>query len=158
MNEQLQNEFRALVRDLLGLPNGAVRPADITQPTEGDQFIIVQFSETDSVGTISNSYSSDIQTAHQYSEITLNLDFFGKNAGLQAQLLPAALRLSTATSRLDGLGLGFIGCDKARNLSTLELDRIARYQSKYYFSTVVSHSAPLLTINSVEITLNEDLL
>lgn len=154
MNEQLQSQFRLLVLDLLKLPDGAVRPAGITQPTEGGQFIIAEFSESDPIGTPSASHENDVQTAHQYNEITVTLDFFGKDAGQYAQQLPTALRLSMATERLDAMGLGFLSADRARNLTALELDRITRYQSKFYFSVVASISAPLLTINSVEIGLN----
>lgn len=156
MNEQLQSQFRLLVLDLLGMPDGSVRPAGVTQPTEGDNFIIVEFSESDPVGTGGTTHDGDVQTVHQYTEIAVTLDFFGANAGQYAQQLPAAMRLSVATQRLDVLGLGFLGSDKATNLTALEMDRITRYRAKFYFSLVGSISAPLSSIHSIQIGLSAD--
>ncbi|MEG2431475.1 MAG: hypothetical protein RSB25_07455 [Acinetobacter sp.] len=156
MNEDLQSKFRLLILDLLGLPDGYVRSADITQPTEGDRYIIVQFNIVNPVGQHGTTHENNIQTVYQNSEITVTLDFFGHDAFTLASTLPNAFRSSVGTYGLDEIGLGFLKANEARNLSALELDRITRYQANYLFSVVSNFSSPLSTLDTVSIGIQVD--
>ncbi|MCH7305623.1 hypothetical protein MMP74_14765 [Acinetobacter sp. NIPH 1869] len=151
MTEEQQKKFRLLVLDLLALPDGAVRPADITQPIEGRNYILVQLSKVVPVGQPMTRHENEIQHIYQNSELTLTLDFFGPDAFTFVNTLPFALKSSSGVYGLDDLGLGFLGTDPVQNLSALELDRITRYQVNYHFSMVSNFSTQLSTLDSVAI-------
>lgn len=151
MRLEQQKKFRLLILDLLNLPDGAVRQADITQPLEGESYIIVQLNNVVPVGRPATQHKDGIQHVYQNSELTLTLDFFGQEAFTLVNTLPIAFRSSTGVYGLDDLGLGFLGTDPVRNLSTLELDRVTRYQVNYHFSMVSNFTTQLSTLDSVAI-------
>jgi hypothetical protein len=150
-----QSGFRILLLDLLGMADGTVRPADTTQPSEGDEYAIVQFSETDAQGfggTAIDPDQLDAELRQQLHHLTVTVDFFGQRAGVLAQRLPLVLTHDVAIQQLDDLGLGLLDCSSARNLSALELDRIKRYQLRLMLSAVAQSTQSLNAMQSVDIS------
>lgn len=161
MDEATQSGFRLLLLDLLGMADGAVRPADTTQPTEGDEYAIVQFTSAESLGFGGSVFDEDDPDAgirEQLTQITVTVDFFGNRAGGLAKRLPLALTHEMATDRLEALGLSFNDASPARNLSALELDRIKRYQVQLELQHIEQHTSPQPTgrIESVTIGLTAE--
>lgn len=161
MDDATQSGFRLLLLDLLGMADGTVRPADTTQPTEGEEYAIVQFTSAESLGFGGSVFDEDDPDAgirEQLSQITVTVDFFGSRAGELATRLPLVLTHDMATDRLEALGLAFSDATPARNLSALELDRIKRYQVQVELQHVEQHTSPQSTgrIESVTIGLNAE--
>lgn len=148
MDDATQSAFRLLLLDLLAMADGSVRPADSTQPTEGDEYAIVQFSESDYQGfggSVVDADDIDAGIRAQLVQITVTVDFFGHRAGTLASLLPVVLTHDAAIQRLDDLGLSFVDASPARNLSALELDRIQRFQVRLELQAVQQHQSPTAT-------------
>lgn len=159
MDDITQSGFRLLLLDLLGMADGSVRPADTTQPTEGDEYAIVQFSGSTPEGmggTVFDPSDQDAEIREQLVEIMVTVDFFGPRAGVLAQRLPLVLTHDMATQRLEDLGLSFLATAEVRNLSSLELDRIKRYQVRLELQAVIQHTSPQPTGHIASVTIGFD--
>ena len=138
MNEITQNKLRLLILTLLGMPDGSVRPADDSQPTEGDEYAIVQVSDMETQG-----WGGGNKDSYQTGMATLTIDFMGDRAARNAHALPLAMQTNYATDMLIGLNVGFLGCSSARDLTSLEIERVSRYQIKMQLSYTARYEQPL---------------
>ena len=136
MDKNIQSSLRVLIKDLLGMPSGSVRPQD-NQPIEGNNFAIVRVSDTEYRGWAGGS-----ENAQQQAIDTVTIDFFGVRASNYAGQLKLAMQTPYAIEHMTKLGLGFIDCDTARDLTALELDRIDRYQIKMRISYSTKYEKP----------------
>lgn len=138
MNENTQIELRVLIQTLLGMPEYSVRPADDNQPTDGFDYAIVQVSDMESQG-----WGGGSKDAYQTGMATLTIDFMGDRAARNAHALPLAMQTNYATDTLIGLNVGFLGCSSARDLTSLEIERVSRYQIKMQLSYTAKYEQPL---------------
>lgn len=138
MNESTLIELRVLIQTLLGMPEHSVRPADSSQPTSGSEYAIVQVSDMESQG-----WGGGSKDAYQTGMATLTIDFMGDRAARNAHALPLAMQTNYATDTLIGLNVGFLGCSSARDLTSLEIERVSRYQIKMQLSYTAKYEQPL---------------
>lgn len=137
MNDEIQSKLRVLIRDLLDMPAGSVRPADINQTTEGDDYAIMQVSDMNNIG-----WTGESVDAYQTGIATITLDFMGKNAGAYARNLALAMKTFYATNELLKMNLGFMNCGNAINLSAAEIERITRFRVKLMLSYSFKYERP----------------
>ena len=138
MNENTQIELRVLIQTLLGMPEYSVRPADDSQPTDGLEYAIVQVSDMEAQG-----WGGGSKDAYQTGMATLTIDFMANRASRNAHALPLAMQTSHATDTLIGLNIGYLGCSSARDLTSLEIERVSRYQIKMQLSYTAKYEQPL---------------
>lgn len=138
MNETTQIELRVLIQTLLGMPDYSVRPADDSQPTDGFDYAIVQVSDMEAQG-----WGGGNKDSYQTGMATLTIDFMGDRAARNAHALPLAMQTNYATDTLIGLNVGFLGCSSARDLTSLEIERVSRYQIKMRLSYTAKYEQPL---------------
>lgn len=124
----IQAPFRLMLQALLGMPDNSVRPQD-NQPSEGDQFAIVQFVESEQLG-----WSGGNVGATQSGTIAVNMDFFGDNAALYARQIKIAMQQDYAINELLKLNMGFLSCNNPTDLTALELDQTPRFRVKIMLS------------------------
>lgn len=136
MNKNIQASVRVLIKDLLGMPSGSVRPQD-NQPVEGNNFAIMRVAESNPIGW-GGSNDGSVQSVID----TITIDFFGVRASHYASQLKIAMQSPYATEQMYKLGLGFIDCDAGRDLTALELDQIDRYQVKMRLSHSTKYERP----------------
>lgn len=139
MNDELQTDIRILIRTLLNMPAGSVRPGNQNQPNEGDEYVIVRLSEMSPTG-----WGGGGKDAYQSGIATFTLDFMGNNASFNARNLAIAMKSFYASSALESMNLGFIHCSAARDLSMIEMDMTPRYQVKLQFSYSFKYEFPQL--------------
>lgn len=137
MNEDLQADLRELVRDLLGMPAGSVRPDNENQPTEGDTYALFEVTEMNPVG-----WGGSDMDAEQLGIATITIDFMGNGSAVNARNLAIAMQSFYAANALMVLDMGFIKCTPARNLSMAELERKERYQVKLMLSYKFKYERP----------------
>lgn len=137
MNESTLIELRVLIQTLLGMPEHSVRPADSSQPTTGSEYAIVQVSDMETQG-----WGGGSKDAYQTGMATLTIDFMANRASRNAHALPLAMQTHYATDTLIGLNIGYLGCNSARDLTSLEIERVSRYQIKMQLSYVAKYEQP----------------
>lgn len=137
MTDDMQDDLRSLIRAVLDMPAGSVRPADQNQTTEGDRYAIVQVSEMNPMG-----WAGESVDAYQTGVADITIDFMGKDALSYANRLPIAMQSFFAVNLLLGLSMGYMGCSSARNLTKAELDRISRYRVVMQLSYSMSYQPP----------------
>lgn len=137
---ELQNEFRGFIRTLLKMKSGTVRPTDFNQPSEGDSFVMIQLSEAKPVGMYSYYIDDDGKRRdYQYIEITFTFDFFGINSGFNASRLHLMMQTPFAEDEMQRIGMGYMSCSSAINLTALELEKIERYQVKLSANYIIEN-------------------
>lgn len=158
-----QRGFRALVRDLLSLPENTVRPANNGTPA-GDPnlpLVTVLLVQEETNGNGNTLFSDgvgtlvDIATEGQYP-ITLSLQFFRENAINNAGRLRKLIVHPLVHERLMALGLGFVSSTNVRNLTAL-LNRTLheeRAQLDMTFNLLRREVLSVESFASVQITLN----
>lgn len=137
MDNNTQIEVRVLIQTLLGMPEHSVRPADTSQPIVGSDYAIVQVSDMETQG-----WGGSSKDAYQTGIATLTIDFMGDRAARNARALPLAMQTNYAVDTLIALNVGYLGCDMARDLTSLEIERISRYQIKMQLSYVAKYEQP----------------
>lgn len=138
MNETTQIELRVLIQTLLGMPEYSVRPADDNQPTDGFDYAIVQVSDMEAQG-----WGGGNKDSYQTGMATLTIDFMGDKAARNAHALPLAMQTNYAVEAMVKLNLGYLGCSSARDLTSLEIERVSRYQIKMQLSYTAKYEQPL---------------
>ena len=138
MNENTQIELRVLIQTLLGMPEYSVRPADDSQPTDGFEYAIVQVSDMETKG-----WGGGNKDSYQTGMATLTIDFMGDRSARNAHALPLAMQTNYATDTLITLNVGYLGCSSARDLTSLEIERVSRYQIKMRLSYTAKYEKPL---------------
>ncbi len=128
MDEDKQDVIRMLIKELLAMPYGAVRPSG-NQPTEGNSYIIVKAPDYEIKG-----HSGSGSDAVQVGVYTFTINCMGDSAARNCRQLNIAFRSDRAGEVLEGLGLGFISCSAGQNLTALEMDQISRWQTKLSLS------------------------
>lgn len=131
-----ESKLRVLIKDLLGMPSGSVRPRG-NQPIEGDNIAIVYVSDVENRG-----WSGGNADAKQMSIATITIDFLGSKAKHYARQLKPAMQSSYAIEQMLKLDMGFVDCDAGRDLTALELDQIDRYQVKMQLSYSTKYEKP----------------
>lgn len=137
MNEVTLIEIRVLIQTLLGMPEYSVRPADDSQPTDGSEYAIVQVGDMETQG-----WGGGSKDAYQTGIATLSIDFMGDRAARNARALPLAMQTNYAVDTLIALNVGYLGCDMARDLTSLEIERVSRYQIKMQLSYTAKYEPP----------------
>lgn len=137
MDNNTQIEVRVLIQQLLGMPENSVRPADVSQPTTGSEYAIVQLTDMEAQG-----WGGSSKDAYQTGIATLTIDFMGDRAARNARALPLAMQTHYAVDTLIGLNIGYLGCSSARDLTSLEIERISRYQIKMQLSYTTRYEQP----------------
>lgn len=154
MNEDLQADLRELIRDLLGMPAGSVRPDNENQPTEGDGYALFEVTEMSPTGWAGSSID-----AEQLGVATITIDFIGEGASVYSRNLAIAMQSFYAANALMILDMGLVKCGPARNLSMIEFERKARYQVKLMLSYKFRYERPQIvddaygTIENINISL-----
>lgn len=138
MDNNTQIELRVLIQQLLGMPENSVRPADVSQPRTGSEYAIVQLADM-----VGQGWGGSSKDAYQTGVATLTIDFMGDRAARNARALPLAMQTNYAVDTLIGLNIGYLGCDMARDLTSLEIERISRYQIKMQLSYTARYEQPL---------------
>lgn len=130
MDDTKQDALRMLIKNLLGMPYGSVRPST-NQPAEGDSYIIVKESDYNIMGQAGSGVG-----ARQSGTVVFTIECMGDNAASNAKQINLAMRTDEANEELTVLGLGFISCNQPKNLTALEMDQIERWQVKLTLSFV----------------------
>lgn len=121
--DQLNDGFRLLVRELLGLPANSVRLADQNAPIGNDPFVTVKFTTLAETGQDSHSYSAIgvtnnvLETGIGQRKLAISIQFFKGNATYQASRLKTLLTMETGSTKLRAIGLGYIKTSSVRDLS-----------------------------------------
>lgn len=120
--------FRQFFRELLGMPEDSIRPANQNAPagSRTDQFATVLITNID--GALWGTYrlkdedapSLNVQESVivQYT-ISLSVQFFKGDAYTKAQRLGVLLQTSSAIAKMQALGVGLVGASAARNLTAV---------------------------------------
>lgn len=137
MNDDIEDDIRELIRFILNMPAGSVRPADENQPNEGNEYAIVQYSES-----IPRGWSGEYGTGQQSGIAVFTIDFMGDNSASHSRNLPLALQSFYAVNYLNSLNMGYVSCSGGRNLTALEIDRTKRYMVELRLSYVFSYERP----------------
>lgn len=137
MNDDMQASIRVLIMTLLGMPSGSVRPANQSQPTEGDSYAIMSAPTMIPVG-----WAGDDVDAYQTGMASFTIDFIGTDAGYLAGALKKVMQSYYASDVLQGMSLGFMDCTQSRNLSIIELERTQRYQVTMTLSYSFKYDLP----------------
>lgn len=143
MNDDMQDDLRSLIRVILDMPAGSVRPADKNQTSEGNSYAIVQVTQMNPIG-----WSGESVDAYQTGVADITIDFMGVGALSYANRLPIAMQSFYTTNILLGLNLGYMGCSAARDLTKAELDRISRYRVVLQLSYTLSYAPPQVVTDS----------
>ncbi|MGF6878360.1 phage neck terminator protein [Paraburkholderia sp. MM5477-R1] len=94
--------LRGLVRELLSLPDGAVRPSWDAGPIGGEPFVVVSASDDTPIGTAHREFDGDREVEILRRSLLTEVQFeaFGTNAYLLLSKLQLALESSAALSAL----------------------------------------------------------
>lgn len=132
----INDRVRVLVREILGLPNNSVRPANqnATVPNIPDEFATVFITPTGSEGWDIQKFedlpapSLEVkETITGIRRINASVQFFRGGAYTKAVRLGMLLQSSGAVSKMQAVGLGLVKVSPARDL-TATVDTI--YESR----------------------------
>lgn len=154
----INKSFRQVVRALLNLPVGSVRPANDNSGVGTAPFATVLVMSCESIGQDSRTLS-DSGVAGQLTEtiegqrhVIVDLQFFRDNANSNASRMKGLLQTSTGRSLMKQNGLGLIRCSSATDLTQVinTLDE-ARAHVQVEFYALSSESSTVSTFASVAI-------
>jgi hypothetical protein len=169
--DRLGRAVRELVRQVMGMPAGSVRPANQVAPrgkaTEG--FATVLLIQTDDAGwteqVISGTVGSEAQTLTVPRYVTASVQFFKGKAPLvddaansvyggggfdQASRLPSRLQLAVFVELMRTMRLGFIGASPPRDLTGLTNEQWeSRGQVDLHFQVIAAEDAPIGTFGEI---------
>lgn len=137
MDKQAQANLRTLLCELLGMPAKSVRPGDLNQPNEGDNYAIVRITSLRHLGWS----DGDSGAIKQLSEAELTIDFFGESSLMHASRLHLALQSRIGLDQMTRMGVGYLGSSTVLNLTELELERVRRYQVVLTLSLMTNYDA-----------------
>lgn len=165
MTPAQEREFRALIRDLLGMPENSIRPANQAAPvgTQDDPFITVLITQESSIGLDPISLSDGLGTlvdikAEGLYPVTLSVQAFRNGAVDKISRLKTLFTHPLVHERLMALGLGYISASVVRNLTGV-LNRTIqeeRAQIDFTFHTLRSETISIESIGVVPISVALD--
>jgi len=158
--------FRALIRELLGLPEHSVRPANQVAPV-GDQskpFITVLVTQENSIGIDPVSLSDglgtlvDVKTEGHYP-VTVSVQAFREGALNNMGRIRALMVHPLVHDRLMNLGLGYVSASAVRNLTGV-LNRTLQEERAQLDLTFHTLRSEVLSVESIgvvpiSVTLND---
>lgn len=157
--------FRGFFRELLGMPENSVRPANQNAPAGGksEQFatVLVTGLEGSVWGSVklkdepAPSLNVEESVTVQYL-VSLSVQFFRGDAYTKAQRLGVLLQLSTAIARMQALGIGLVSVGTARNLTAV-VDTYweARGQIDLVFHLIARETLSLPTFGTFKIDVSD---
>lgn len=151
MDKPTLSALRVLIKNALDMPSGSVRPYKKNQPVEGDNIAVLGVISIENEGWAEVQHQSAIQDHVQLKEIGIEVNFLGENAAVLANLLPVVFQRPDIQEQLSALNLSYLYCEEARDLSFLETDNVIRYQVIFYLSSVVSSTADINSLVSIDI-------
>ncbi len=166
---------RNLVRGVMGMPDGSVRPSGQMAPAGGQvtEIATVHIISADDVGEPNIGYTANTDPLLVDEEVSLprvfvaSVQFYrsatADPAGLakwstsafgRAQRLPLLLGLSANVATMRAMGLGFLKASQARDLAAVS-DSIweSRGSIDLTFNVIASETAPVATIRIVPLTI-----
>lgn len=152
MDKPTLSALRVLIKNALGMPSGSVRPYKQNQPVEGgDNIAVLGVISVENEGWAEVQHQSANQDHVQLKEIGIEVNFLGESAATLASLLAVVFQRPDIQEQLSALNLSYLYCEEARDLSFLETDNVVRYQVIFYLSSVVSSTADINSLVSVDI-------
>lgn len=152
-------ELRNLVRRLLSLPDGSVRPANQAAPTGGDPFVSVFRSRTDPVGAETLSFDGEHETETIRSSYlsTVSINAYGTNAYDLLLKLRSVLASSAGLAGMKAIGGGIVTMGQVADLSAIVG---AGYEERARIELQISHThtvvADQLRIAEAEVDAHTD--
>lgn len=120
--------IRQFVREVLGMPENSVRPANQKAPTgkQDEQFATVLITLINPTGeddrTLANEDSPSLNVAETltgHRSLTASIQFFRGDAYMKACRLSTLMSMSSSVDKLQAIGLGFVRASAARNLTAV---------------------------------------
>lgn len=111
--------LRNLIRALLSLPDGAVRPADQAAPTGVQPFLTVRELTSVEVAAARRDFDAghERETIRQSMETLVSVNAYGTAAGALMRKLRAMLRSTEGITGMKAMGGALLRVSPARNLS-----------------------------------------
>jgi hypothetical protein len=124
--DSINEKIRLLIKTVLELPDGYVRPANRNAPTNSDPFATVYIVTSNDTGLPNVKDVNEPEPSNNVAEtlenqvkITVSVQFFrGAALGL-IKKLGLLLRSSMAVQQMNNLGLGLIKASNARDLTQM---------------------------------------
>jgi hypothetical protein len=128
--DAVQKDFRAMVRELLGMPDNSVRKANNNPGSPAgkpnEQFATVLFTSIQSTGHDANLYHDNEDEEQTVTEtgigqrlVLISINFFKSDAFYLASRLKTLLTMGNAAVKLQAMGLGLVRVGDARDLSSI---------------------------------------
>ncbi|HEY4292057.1 phage neck terminator protein [Luteibacter sp.] len=148
-------ELRNLVRRLLSLPDGTVRPANQPAPTGREPFVAVQRLHTDPVGaeTITFDGEGEKETIHSSYLSTVSINAFGTEAYELLLKMRSALASSAGIAGMKAIGGGIVSTGQVIDLTGIVG---AGYEERARVELQISHTHAVVTdqLRTDEITVS----
>ncbi|BBE09608.1 Uncharacterized protein MCB1EB_1447 [Mycoavidus cysteinexigens] len=132
--------LRSLLREVLSLPSGAVRPSYQAGPTGAEPCVIVSVLTSVEIGTTRQAFDGarEIERLSTARLTTVSIEAFGENAYALMQTLTTLLQASSTQSMLrTRLNAGLVTLSPLRELTTIVG---AGSEERAQFDATFSHS------------------
>ncbi|SEO76353.1 hypothetical protein SAMN02800692_1993 [Luteibacter sp. UNC138MFCol5.1] len=147
-------ELRNLVRRLLALPDGVVRPANQPAPTGREPFVTVNRTRTTAAGAETRAFDGGIEKEFIHSSYlsTVSINAFGTEAYELLLKLRSVLASSAGIAGMKALGAGVVVAGEVIDLSAIVG---AGYEERARVELQISHTHTVVTdqprIDEVEV-------
>lgn len=167
--DDLNKMVRKLVREVLGLPENYVQKANQMAPTgkKSEPFATVLITMISATGEDDRKLRPEAAPSTNVQEIVAgqrrfkaSVQFFRADAFTLAQRLPGRMNLSSASAKMQALGLGYVGASDAKDLSAvIEADWEGRAQIdlEFHVMAVEVDSVPTYDTFPIATTLDSSL-
>lgn len=164
--DDLNKVVRKLIRDVMGLPEDSIRPANQQAPTgkKDEPFGTVLITVVDSTGEDDRLLASEAAPSNNVVEsiagqrrFTASVQFFRKGAQTLAERLPTRLSFSSSAEKMQALGLGFIRASPAKDLTAVidaDWEQRAQIDLEFHVMAVETDIVPTYGTFPIETTVD----
>ena len=124
--DDLQKDFRTILRELLALPANSVRKANQSNPVGKDPFVTVLFGLISDTGVDDRKYIETDPPTDDIIEVidgqrllNISVQFFMEDAKWKASRLKTLLQSEGAAAKLQDIGIGLVRIGEVQDLSTV---------------------------------------
>jgi hypothetical protein len=164
--DDLNKVVRKLIREVLGLPENSMRPANQQAPTgKKDESIgTVLITVLNSTGQDDRLLENEAVPSNNVLEsiagqrrFTASVQFFRQGAYTLAERLPTRLAFSRSVEKMQALGLGYIGASAAKDLTAVidaDWEQRAQIDLEFHVMAVETDSVPTYGTFPIETTVD----
>lgn len=154
--------IRAIIRDMLDMPAGSVRPANQDAPVGDSQFATVLLMSARSLGWAQPKNTNEAAPSTNVNEliesqveVLASVQFFKGDAFTKAKRLELVLQSSPAREQILNAGLGLVRFSQARDLSAIDATVFEpRGQIDITFSVIASEQFSIPTYTTFPIAVS----